>query len=155
MLERLPTVPGAYILWMELTDRCKLEIARLGNPRLPAGYYAYCGSARGPGGMRARVARHLRATKSLHWHIDHLTVTASVSAVSVAPDGLECAMVDWLLSEPDVSIPVPAFGSSDCRRCPAHLLELPNHRMVRQFNTIDFRGPANGGEHHVQDPLHA
>jgi len=36
------------------------------------GYYIYIGSAFGPGGVRARMLRHLRADKPKHWHIDYL-----------------------------------------------------------------------------------
>ncbi len=39
---------------------------------LRQGYYIYVGSAFGPGGVNARVSRHFRNTKKLHWHIDYL-----------------------------------------------------------------------------------
>ena len=35
------------------------------------------------------------------------------------------ALVRALLVLPGASVPVPGFGSSDCRACPAHLVMLP------------------------------
>ena len=67
---------------------------RFGKLTLAAGQYAYVGSAHGPGGLRARVGRHLRAEKPLHWHIDYLTAALPVMHVVtvVVTDGarLEC-----------------------------------------------------------------
>ena len=34
-------------------------------------------------------------------------------------------LVRDLLELPGASVPVPGFGSSDCRACPAHLVALP------------------------------
>jgi Uri superfamily endonuclease len=91
---------------------------------LPAGDYAYCGSAYGPGGIGARVARHLRTVKPVRWHIDRLTAASRIRAVGLLPGGGECDLVHQLLSR-GAEIPLPGFGSSDCRTCPAHLLQLP------------------------------
>jgi hypothetical protein len=41
------------------------------------------------------------------------------------PGGCECGLLDRLLKAPGAAVPVPRFGSSDCRRCPAHLVALP------------------------------
>lgn len=118
-----PRTAGAYVLAVRLPAPLALNIPRLGSPRLPAGMYAYCGSARGPGGLAARIARHLRLDKARRWHIDHLTTTAPVSRIFWEVDGDECALVDCLL-EAGATASVPGFGSSDCRSCPAHLLAV-------------------------------
>ncbi|WP_296520394.1 DUF123 domain-containing protein [Rhodoplanes sp.] len=89
---------------------------------LPAGRYLYCGSARGPGGLRARIARHLRRRKTLRWHVDRLTTRGTVFAVWAIPGGDECDLVARLAALP---VPLPGFGSSDCRRCRSHLLAWP------------------------------
>ncbi len=40
---------------------------------LKPGFYIYVGSACGPGGLRARISRHLCGKrKRLHWHIDRI-----------------------------------------------------------------------------------
>ncbi len=118
-------VPGAYVLVLDLARPCAFETRLLGTIELAPGGYLYCGSARGPGGLRARIARHLRADKALHWHIDHLTRHAAVEDVIALPGRFECELVDRLRALPGVGVPVAGFGSSDCRRCPAHLLSRP------------------------------
>ena len=98
---------------------------RRGAATLPAGRYAYCGSAWGPGGLKARIGRHLRAAKPLHWHIDQLTAAGRVLEVLARPGERECGLVARLAALAGSGFPLPGFGSSDCRRCPAHLLSLP------------------------------
>jgi Uri superfamily endonuclease len=123
-LAPVPTEPGAYLLIMETSDPVPLEIRPLATAGLPAGRYAYAGSACGPGGIRARVIRHLKADKKRHWHIDHLTAVAPPIEVIAFPGRNECDILAEILARPGVSIPVPGFGSSDCRNCPAHLVRL-------------------------------
>ena len=115
---------GAYLLVLAL-DR-PLDLAIGGRPAsLAPGFYAYCGSAYGPGGLAARLSRHLRAGKKPHWHIDRLTAAGRVVAAYAQPGGSECALLAALQAAPETSIPLPGFGSSDCRRCPAHLVRVP------------------------------
>jgi Uri superfamily endonuclease len=117
--------PGAYVLVIDLAETVAFETAVTGAVMLPAGRYGYCGSARGAGGIGARVRRHLRRDKTIHWHVDRLTAVGQVIAVHAAPGGLECDLLRRLLAVPGVTIPAAGFGSSDCRRCPAHLVALP------------------------------
>lgn len=121
----LPGAPGAYVLVIDLDRALRLDIARLAPAVLPPGRYAYCGSAHGPGGLRARVARHRRAGKAAHWHVDRLTAAGRIVAVHAIERGRECDLVARLLEAPGAVVPVRGFGSSDCRRCPAHLVALP------------------------------
>ena len=124
-LADVPSVPGAYALWIELASARALPIPRLGSPRLQPGIYVYCGSARGAGGIRARVARHLRVEKKTRWHVDHLTDAGSVTALLSAPGEEECAIVSRMMAIPGANVPVCGFGSSDCARCASHLVRLP------------------------------
>jgi len=91
---------------------------------LPGGCYVYAGSARGPGGIRARAGRHLRRGKRLRWHIDRLTETTAARWALAVPGGRECDLVQALLARPAYEVALAGFGSSDCRRCPTHLLAL-------------------------------
>jgi len=118
----LPAAPGAYALWITLRAPLALPIPRLGRPVLPPGRYVYCGSAGGPGGIRARVGRHLRPGKRARWHVDHLTGAGVVTAIVAVPEGDECRLAVALLDAPGTAVPVPGLGSSDCRVCAAHLL---------------------------------
>ena len=125
MDEPISREPGAYLLLIELAAPLALDIPRLDPATLAPGRYAYCGSAYGPGGLRARIGRHLRCDKVQRWHIDRLTAAGRVAGVRAVPGGRECALLRDLLARPGVSVPVPGFGSSDCRACPAHLVSLP------------------------------
>ncbi len=122
----LPAAPGAYALDLRLAGPLDLAIATLGSPRLAAGRYVYVGSARGPGGIRARVGRHLAADKARRWHVDHLTGATRVTGVVGRPGANECDLVRSLLAGRHVRVAVPGFGSSDCTAgCPAHLVAIP------------------------------
>jgi Uri superfamily endonuclease len=118
-------IHGAYALVVEL-GRC-LAVAPGGRPGgvLDPGFYIYAGSAKGPGGVSARLLRHFRRGKKLHWHIDRLTAVSVSLSAHAFPQGCECAVVEKFLRMDGVGVPVPGFGSSDCRRCQSHLLQLP------------------------------
>ncbi len=120
----LPAVPGAYLLLVRLATPLALTIGTLPPAILLPGWYLYAGSARGPGGIRARVARHLRRDKRVNWHVDRLTGAAAEIRACAAPGAAECDLVAALLARPGVEAPVAGFGSSDCRTCPSHLLAL-------------------------------
>lgn len=123
--EALDGRKGAYLLLIELAE--PLGFALGGRPlALEAGSYAYCGSANGPGGIAARVARHLRKDKKAHWHIDALTMAARETTALAFPGGSECALMDRLLGSGLAKVPIAGFGSSDCRHCEAHLARLVN-----------------------------
>lgn len=114
-------------LWL---DRSRtIEVGSLGQIHFPAGWTLYVGSARGPGGLEARLARHrqkVRAGKRRHWHVDSLREEA-VWAGAWGRAGEEAAECEWaarLLSLPDAQLVARGFGSSDCR-CPGHLVHVP------------------------------
>ena len=117
-----PSLPGAYILQIDLVETAIIAIARQPLRLLPAGRYLYCGSANGPGGLKARLARHMRRGKSVHWHIDQLTERGIISGSWIVRNGRECDLVAMFKMLPK---PIPGFGSSDCLRCCSHLLYWP------------------------------
>lgn len=119
--EDIPVVPGAYVLVLALTRPLAITICGV-TRTLGAGRYLYCGSAYGPGGLRARIARHLRAAKPIRWHIDRLTTSGKVRGAWIFPDGDECALARSLAHLP---APIRGFGSSDCRSCRSHLFRWP------------------------------
>ena len=120
---------------IRLDKQEKITVGKLGTFNFPAGYYLYMGSALGPGGLRARLARHRRDSESasqsnsgqtgkkLHWHIDYLLQQAQLVEVwSVASEErLECKWGEVARRLSGAQVPVRGFGSSDCR-CPAHLI---------------------------------
>ena len=127
-LEPIPA-SGAYALILRVTKRidCKPEKPWVLKP----GTYIYAGRA--TRGLPARLARHKKQTKPVHWHIDHLTVRQTVAIENIllipAKPNLECTIVRILLEQTGVTVPVHRFGSSDCRQgCPAHLVQIPDDR---------------------------
>jgi len=122
--EQAPAAPGAYALLLRLEAPLAVEAARRGAT-LQAGLYIYCGSARGPGGMRARLARHMRRDKRPHWHIDQLTRAGRVEGAWVEPGGDECALNRALSHLP---IALAGFGATDCPVCAGHMRFWPAGR---------------------------
>jgi Uri superfamily endonuclease len=121
--------PGSYLLLLALAEPVCLEIGRLGRRTFRPGRYVYLGSALGPGGVAARLNRHLRANKRTHWHIDYLTPAAPIVGTGTVygPDRCECTWAHALRKLDGATAPVNGFGSSDCRSgCIAHLWRLPD-----------------------------
>ncbi len=119
----LPAQGGAYALILCLD--CNCEVIRRGMTEIfSAGWYVYAGSAYGPGGIRARLSRHLERKKTVRWHVDQLSVAAGDSAGLPIPGGNECAIVEKLSGTGCFEVPSPGFGSSDCRACVSHLLRF-------------------------------
>jgi Uri superfamily endonuclease len=128
--------PGTYVLVAEVQSAQEITIGRLGTYVFPAGYYLYVGSAGGPGGLEARLARHLRQGKRLHWHVDYLLQQARVVDIWKAPSprSTECLWARALLSLPGAQIVVDGFGASDCR-CRSHLIHFRALPSFRDFLT--------------------
>ncbi|MDB2244426.1 GIY-YIG nuclease family protein [Halorubrum ezzemoulense] len=112
---------GSYTLIVALAADATLSAGALGEHRLPAGAYAYTGSALGAGGF-SRVDRHRRTARGdhdvRHWHVDYLLghPAARIDRVvrSLGLD-VECPVAERLPAGP-----VDGFGASDCD-CPSHL----------------------------------
>lgn len=129
---------GSYLLLLKLDKEKRSQIGSLGMFAFRRGWYVYVGSA-----MRylsARIARHTRSRKKLHWHIDYLRNEATEVIALPIRSSLrqECEVAQALTH---VLQPGPiGFGSSDCN-CPTHLfyhaaspLDSPAfHTILQQF----------------------
>lgn len=122
-LADLPAIKGAYLLAIAINNPITLTITTLSANQIEAGFYIYCGSARGPGGIKARLKRHFSQNKRKHWHIDHLTLQASGLWALAVPDGDECQLTSELTNSKSFTIPIKGFGASDCKTCQSHLLQ--------------------------------
>ncbi len=71
------------------------------------------------------MLRHARRAKARHWHVDSLTEVADRVGVLAFPGGRECGLIERSRALPGTGVPIPGFGSSDCRSCAAHLLAVP------------------------------
>ncbi|MDG5778386.1 GIY-YIG nuclease family protein [Haloarculaceae archaeon H-GB2-1] len=113
---------GTYTLVVEVPEPLVIEVGALGPVQFDAGWYAYTGSAFGPGGF-SRIDRHRSLadgeTDTRHWHIDYLLgePTTDLEVVFTTPDrDVECAV-----SERIEGRRIDDFGASDCA-CPSHLV---------------------------------
>ena len=95
--------------------------------------------------LSARLARHQRKTKKLHWHIDYLTAKADrIIALPIrSSERLECRIAEALSGILEAG--PRGFGSSDCR-CATHLffsptdpLHSPNFHRVLQGFRMSYR----------------
>ena len=80
--------PGTYVLILWSRGVHRIRIGRLGELLTRPGFYVYVGSAFGPGGVRARVARHRRGCSRPHWHIDYLRSRTRLEEVWYSHDPL-------------------------------------------------------------------
>jgi Uri superfamily endonuclease len=76
-----------------VVENVLVTIAGRSPTELTAGRFLYCGSANGPGGLSARLARHMRHGKSVHWHIDQLTERGIITGSWIVPNGRQCELV--------------------------------------------------------------
>jgi len=136
--ERISPGVGTYVLILYVARTKSLSIGSLGKHRLPPGYYAYVGSAFGPGGLRARLTHHLKAWSEPHWHIDYLRRQADITEIwfSSGPVKQEHAWARTCQSTPGVTIPAPYFGASDCQ-CASHLFFFPEPVRVKLLRRLD------------------
>jgi len=128
-------LPGTYVLLMRLARAQPLTIGRLGRFDLPRGWYLYVGSAFGPGGVAARCRHHRRISPRPRWHVDYLRVVAPLRAIwfSHATIPLEHLWASRLARDPDLAIPIPGFGASDCD-CATHLFRAAAKPDLRHFS---------------------
>ena len=113
---------GAYLLLLGLDAPVRVDIPTLLAIRCSIGWYLYAGSASGPGGIGARLARHFRMSKKMHWYVDRLMEAAAERNALAFPAEAECSLVAKLDRSEKFEIPIRGFGSSDCRICESHLL---------------------------------
>lgn len=126
---------GSYVLLIRVSGLQTITIGRLETIPFPAGDYAYVGSALN--GLKARLDRHLRREKKIHWHIDYLLQKATIRNIIVCQteERVECLIAEALTRHFDV---IQGFGSSDCR-CSGHLFSAPEEmerQIMEQLNSL-------------------
>ena len=130
------TDSGYYLLLIHILNRRTIRVGRRGRETFPSGWYVYIGSARR--NLGARLDRHRRKTKRLHWHIDYLLAAAELKDICVvgfvsrgftggkanretdSAPVTECGLAAWVAGLRGAALLHPGFGASDCR-CPGHL----------------------------------
>lgn len=135
----LGDVKGAYCVLINVPERCKVRVGSLGHIDFAPGIYVYVGSALA--GVEHRIARHARRVKKSRWHIDYLMRHAEYLSSIVVPcdtKAVECYLAKALVQARGTVIPVPGFGSSDCK-CGSHLLYFGDLDPEWVAESISFR----------------
>jgi Uri superfamily endonuclease len=119
---------GCYSLVIQLKQRKKLRIGKLGEIEFPPGIYVYTGSAMG--GLRARLLRHLSNRTKLRWHIDYFLndEQARIERIFLYPaaPGQECRQNQKIGALRGALSVRHKFGASDCKSgCRSHLIFFP------------------------------
>jgi Uri superfamily endonuclease len=139
-INQLPGLPGSYALMAILKNPIGLESGLYKGKSVPSGRYLYAGSAFGPGGLKARIARHLDPQRKVFWHVDYLKPFWHIDEIWILGGGVsrECALIDAFSQIPGIEFPLAGFGASDCRNnCQAHLVHLPEELSLQAiFNHI-------------------
>ena len=132
--DQLQNKTGTYIVWLHLERDTWIRTGSLGLIAFKAGFYAYAGSAFGPGGIRARLGRHFKSSKTRRWHIDYLRAACSVQEAWVSYDEqrLEHRWAQVLMGMRGARLPAARFGASDCE-CAAHLVRFSRIPSLRRF----------------------
>jgi sugar fermentation stimulation protein A len=110
---------GLYIAVFHLSRSKEIQVGWLGKFRFKPGIYFYVGSAKR--NLSARIERHDRKKKLMHWHIDYLSVKAKMLGAIIIPNQRkkECGIAEELGRM--YKLAVPGFGASDCK-CAGHLI---------------------------------
>jgi len=112
-----PPLPGIYAFVFEILERRRISVGSLLYIDFDKGIYVYIGSARGPGGLKKRIARHVSKQKRIRWHIDYLTtdryVEPRAAVYAITRNDLEEELARRLMSSKLVIPTVKGFGCSD------------------------------------------
>lgn len=126
---------GVYTLVIRLQKGRDIAIGKLGTICFAAGYYVYVGSALH--GLSPRIARHLKAGKSLHWHVDYFLCVSKIVEIvyGLSQRRKECILTSQLAKE---MVPVPGFGCSDCS-CRSHFFYCKDLCQVERIVRNSFK----------------
>lgn len=112
-----------YQLTISISKPVMIAIGKFGLFNFPAGEYVYTGSARRH--IDARIARHLRAEKTLRWHIDYLLNTPEAAVIKVS----QFTEAECEVNQRTGGLPlIKRFGATDCvNGCGTHLKLMKNY----------------------------
>lgn len=125
---RISKAPGIYTLLIVVKEDLTARIGAFGTLGIPRGNYVYLGSAKGSGGLQARITRHLSKNKRLKWHIDYILAAepTKIDTIVFAYENYrrECILTPHLEKSGFTHLK-KGLGSSDCKSCTSHFLKCP------------------------------
>lgn len=125
---------GTYIVILKNQHHQTFDVGKAGSISIIPGYYAYIGSAMGPGGIDARLTHHRKVSQKPHWHIDYLRAKTSFKeAWSLeSNDKKECEWAGFFANSVEAEVPMTGFGSSDCG-CNTHLFYFQSYAVLKNL----------------------
>ena len=129
MKKHIPKEKGTYVLILKNSREITISAGTKTLHALP-GYYTYCGSAFGSGGIYSRVSRHLKPFKKHRWHIDYIRRFMSITSVFALASDKNMEHI-WAKTFKDNggAVHSKGFGSSDCK-CETHLHYFINEPSI-------------------------
>lgn len=124
MLKTIECDKGIYCLILKCSEPALIYMPKFKSVQFNKGYYCYIGSAQK--NLSARLERHFRKNKTIHWHIDYLTANKNFSAEEAVifkgkAKPFECELSQDFAKNRKFRTAVPGFGNSDCKECLTHL----------------------------------
>jgi Uri superfamily endonuclease len=124
-------------LIINLKQKRKIRVGKLGAALFPKGTYVYTGSAMN--GLAARLRRHLSRKKKLHWHIDYLLALPEARIEKILcyrpAAGQECRQNQRIAALAGASVMLRHFGASDRHSsCASHIFF--SERTPRQNSPV-------------------
>ncbi|MCP3669586.1 MAG: GIY-YIG nuclease family protein [Gammaproteobacteria bacterium] len=131
---------GSYILILHNSREQTLAVGSLGGIMFSPGWFAYVGSAFGPGGVAARCWHHRGIAGRPHWHIDYLRAVTRLQQIwfSHDPQRREHQWSLLLGRSRGASQPITGFGASDCD-CGSHLFQFDSPPSFNGFKRRAYR----------------
>ena len=140
-MHEISSKKGNYTIIFRLEERTRQNLHRFNDVEFIPGYYFYCGSAHGSGGLKSRITRHLIKSSKKFWHIDYLKDLLFPVEIwyQVSSERNECSFCKTFHDQMGGEIPIEGFGSSDCRnKCESHLVRFPMEvNLDHLFNTLN------------------
>lgn len=134
---------GTYLLLLEAIRGTRVQVGRWGELEVVPGWYAYIGSAFGPGGVVARCRHHRKPAQRPHWHIDYLRKACELREIWFSYDRLrrEHQWAGLLLAGIGEGEAIAGFGVSDCG-CHSHLFRFAHPPSMPRFqNALERQFP--------------
>ena len=136
----LKRLPGTYVVLLHLHEGARFpRVGPFGVLELREGWYTYVGS----GGVMSRVGHHaVRDKAHLHWHLDYVRPAMVIEEVWCTYDRVrrECSWAKLVYESLGGTVPVPGFGSADCKkfraplRCEAHFCHFRRRPSWEAFS---------------------
>ena len=137
---------GTYALFLHLEEELQMQVGALGLCSFPMGVHVYAGSAMR--GLRARLARHVRRDKRVHWQVDRLTTATGCrvlgAVVFTSPVLRECDIIGTLEGVEGAEVRPPRFGASD-HGCRGHLVWMGEGVSIAQVAVAHLTKGTTGG----------